>query len=100
MTIRRIALGLVAMVAGWVLVLVVVGLVSDAAPAHVVLFPGQGFLAELPDGVAVVDRSPLSVSLRSDPPGPTGPLYRAGALIVLPAGLPGCLPLPQAMRPR
>ncbi|WP_298496430.1 hypothetical protein [uncultured Maritimibacter sp.] len=98
MTIRRIVTGLFAMLIGWIGVLVLVGLLSDAAPAHVVLFPSADFIDALPQGVAVVDRSAVSVSLKSDPPGPTGPLYRAGALIVLPAGLPGCLPLPQAMR--
>ena len=98
MTIRRILTGIAGMLAGWIGVLVIVGLLSDAAPAHVVLFPTAGFIDALPEGVAVVDRSAVSVSLKSDPPGPTGPLYRAGAWIVLPAGLPGCLPLPQAMR--
>lgn len=94
MTIRRTLLTMLAVVVGWVTVLASVTLVSDAAPGAWAFFPGEGFFAALPEGAAVVGQGPFWVTIRSDAPGLGGDLYAAGALLVLPAGLTGCLPLP------
>ncbi|MCO6384495.1 MAG: hypothetical protein JXQ91_08755 [Vannielia sp.] len=70
---------------------------SDAAPAAVVLLPGPGFLAALPGDAAIVSQNRVSLTLKSKQPDFAARLYRAGALLVLPAGLTGCLPLPGAL---
>jgi hypothetical protein len=59
------------------------------APAALVLLPPPGFLRALPDEVTVSARGPWSVTLQG---GSVAGLYAAGALLVLPAGLTGCLP--------
>lgn len=94
MTIRHWALGLGAVFAGWLAVLSAMMVLSDAAPGAVVLFPSGSFVANLPHGAAVVGRGAGWVAVRSDEPGLGLALYRAGGALVLPAGLPGCLPLP------
>lgn len=91
MTTRRLLLALPAVAAGWIGLMAAVMLVSDAAPAAVVVLPGPDFLARMPEG-AVVSRTALTLTVRSDAPGLGPALYRAGALLVLPAGLTGCLP--------
>ncbi len=93
-TTRRTVLTLFAVFIGWVAVLASVTLVSDAAPGAWAFFPRAGFYAALPDGAAVVGQGPFWVTIRSDAPGLGGDLYAAGARLVLPAGLTGCLPLP------
>jgi len=85
--------GLGLVLAAWLAMLAGVMRFSDAAPAALVLFPSSGFLAALPDGTAIVGRSALSVTLRSDRAGFVRGLYQAGARAVLPAGLTGCLAL-------
>lgn len=75
--------------------MVLVMLFSDAAPAAVVFWPGPDFLAKTPAGTAVLSASRVSVTLSNDMPGFAQALYRAGALLVLPAGLTGCLPMPR-----
>ena len=77
----------------WVAVLALVMRFSDAAPAAVVILPGADFLQSLPEGVAILSRSSLSLTVQSDLPGLAQILYATGAALVLPAGLPGCLPL-------
>ena len=84
---------LAAMLAGWLGVLMLVALFTDEAPAHVVVFPAPGLVQALPPDVAVLARFRHAVTLRSDRPGLARRLYGAGARIVLPAGLRGCLPL-------
>ncbi len=75
----------------WFGLLVGVTRFSDAAPAALVLFPGKNLLSHLPQGVAVTGRTTFSVTLRSTNPALAERLYRAGAWVVLPAGLDGCL---------
>ncbi|WP_298916970.1 hypothetical protein [uncultured Roseobacter sp.] len=99
MTIRTILIALPTLFAGWIAVLVFVGLMTDAAPASVVLFPSQSFLANLPSDVSIIGSSRVSVTLVSDQPKFAGALYGSGAWVVLPAGLPGCLPLPKNAHP-
>jgi len=73
----------------------VVMLVSDAAPAAVVLFPSSDFLSNVPEGTAVISRSAISLTVKGEAAGFGPALYKAGAVLVLPAGLTGCLPLPK-----
>ena len=94
MTIRTWLFAIAGVFAGWVATLSAVMLLSDAAPGAIVFLPQEGFIANLPDDAAVVGRGSMWVAVRSDAPGLGRALYRAGGLLVLPAGLPGCLPLP------
>lgn len=80
-------------VLGWFSIQIVVMYFSDAAPGAVALFPARGFVANLPENVAVVAGGAYWVAVKSDAPNLGPSLYSAGARIVLPAGLPGCLPL-------
>jgi hypothetical protein len=63
-------------------------------PGAVVLFPPAGLISTLPEDVAIVGAGSHWIALRSDIDRLGRELYHSGALIVLPAGLPGCLPLP------
>ncbi|MFZ5962041.1 hypothetical protein ACOXXX_03740 [Thalassococcus sp. BH17M4-6] len=93
-TIRRWTGYLALVVVGWLTVLATVMLLSDAAPGAVALLPARDFVQRLPDGAAVVGGGAYWVAIRSDLPDLGAALYGAGARLVLPAGLPGCLPLP------
>ena len=95
MTIRAVLIGLPAMLFGWIVTLVLVALLSDAAPAYVVLFPDSAFLRALPQDVSLLAGSDFSVTVASDSPRLAATVYSKGALVVLPAGLRGCLPLPR-----
>ncbi len=94
MTIKQVFLALCCVFIGWVATLAIVMVASDAAPGAIVLVPDEGFLRDLPDDAAVVSGGAAWVAVRSDAPGLGRALYRAGGRLVLPAGLPGCLPLP------
>lgn len=94
MTIRTWLLALAIVFVGWLVTLSAVMVLTDAAPGAVVLLPGEGFIANLPEGAAVVGNGGMWVAVRSDAPGLGRALYHAGGRLVLPAGLPGCLPLP------
>lgn len=93
MTIKLWVLSFVLVVLGWLGLQILVMLVTDAAPGAIALFPADDFVARLPDDVAVVGAGTNWISVRSDAAGLGSSLYAAGAWIVLPAGLPGCLPL-------
>ncbi|QIE47573.1 hypothetical protein G5B38_13160 [Pseudohalocynthiibacter aestuariivivens] len=67
---------------------------SDAAPGAIVLFPAADFTQRISDDAAIVGAGATWVAVRSAQPGLGRALYRAGGRLVLPAGLPGCLPLP------
>ena len=92
MTIRWVGLAILVLVV-WVGLMAGVMVLSDAAPAAVVLLPSQEFLQNLPEDVAILSRNTVSITLQSDRPELGLMLYRTGALLVLPAGLVGCLPL-------
>lgn len=92
MTTKVIA-SLLAVAVGWIAVLAGVMLVSDAAPAALVLFPSEAFLNALPDDVGIVSTNAFSATFSSQGTGITAALYDAGAIMVLPAGLLGCAPL-------
>lgn len=96
MTIRAVFMAVPFVLMGWIGVLTVVAFVSDGAPAYVVLFPSQIFLENIPESSSILATSIASVTLTSDETGFARLLYRNGAWLVLPAGLPGCLPQPKA----
>lgn len=76
---------------GWIGTLALVMRLGGVAPAALVMFPPEGFIRQLPDGVSVVSAGPVSVTLRGGE-GLVAALYSLGAPLVLPAGLTGCLP--------
>ena len=90
MTIKSTLLTLAFLLTGWVAVLAGVTLLSDDAPAALVLFPSQTLLAHLSEDVALVSVTPFSVTLTSETPDLALQLYQSGAWLVLPAGLEGC----------
>ena len=94
MTIRWLfALALVLL--GWIMVMALVMVLSDAAPAAVVFFPPEDFLNNVPEGTSILSRTSLTLTLQGETTDFGRALYHAGALFVLPAGLTGCLPLPK-----
>ena len=87
-------LGLGALVgAGWIGTLAGVALLSDAAPALLVVLPPPDFADRLPSEVRLLTGTGRSLTV-AGPPGLAATLYAAGAPLVLPAGLTGCPPLP------
>jgi len=71
---------------------------TDEAPGAVALFPADGFISSMPADMAVVGMGSGWVAVKSTGPDLGKRLYQAGARLVLPAGLPGCLPLPGTSR--
>lgn len=96
-TTKRMILALPIVVFAWFAIMVGVMRFSDAAPAAVVPFPSQKFMAALPSDVAVLDLTSVSITL-ANRPDLARLLYQSGAIVVLPAGLTGCLPLSPAER--
>ncbi len=96
MTTRSVLIAIPSMLIGWLVVMLVTALLTDEAPAYVVLFPTDGFLQSLPNEISMISASVVSVTLTSEQDGFVPLLYRSGAWIVLPAGLTGCLPMPKA----
>ncbi len=95
MTIRTVLIALPLLFAGWFSTLLVVALLTDEAPAYVVLFPGKDLMENLPEGASIIAASGFSVTLTSGEQSFARSLYSNGARIVLPAGLRGCLPMPK-----
>ncbi len=96
MTIRRWILALLGVFAGWIATLALVMLISDAAPGAIVFLPGADFVESLPVDIAVAGAGSGWIAVRGETAGMGMALYRAGGWFVLPAGMPGCLPLPKA----
>jgi hypothetical protein len=92
-TIKRWSAYVGAVVAGWFTILVLITTFSDAAPGAIAIFPGHDFIEHLPEGASIFDFGKYWIGIRSNQPGLGLALYNAGAVLVLPAGLPGCLPL-------
>lgn len=88
---RRLALALPVVLVAWIALLALVMRLSGQAPAALAILPPGGMLAALPPGAAVTSTGPYSVTV-SGGAGLVADLYAAGALLVLPAGLTGCLP--------
>ena len=97
MTIRRVIVALSLVLVAWVSVMAGVMRLSNAAPAAVVIFPGSGLMSNLPDGAAILDLNPIALTL-ANRDNLARDLYAAGAWLVLPAGLTGCLPLTKKQR--
>lgn len=93
MIIRWAAL-IAALLFGWIGIMTLVMRFSDAAPAAVILFPSNAMLAALPDDLVILSDTSFTLTVKSDEPSLGRRLYNSGALLVLPAGLTGCLPLP------
>ena len=81
----------------WIALMALVMRFSDAAPAAVVPFPSEALMVSLPEGAAILDLNGLALTLANQPE-LTKNLYDAGAWLVLPAGLTGCLPLTKKQR--
>lgn len=90
--IRSVLVALPLLALGWLGVLALVALVSDAAPAYVVPWPSRDFVSDLPEDARIASYGHHAITLQSDTPGFARRLYGSGAVLVLPAGLPGCLP--------
>ncbi|WP_374634320.1 hypothetical protein [Paracoccus sp. (in: a-proteobacteria)] len=74
---------------GWLALLAGGMFIPGAAPAALVVLPGRDFLARLPDPARLADASGrFSVTVAE---ASASQLYAAGALLVLPAGLPLCV---------
>lgn len=84
--------------AAWLALSATVMWATDAAPSAFVLFPSDRFLSNVPPSASVTNGSRVSVVLSSTEPHLTRKLYAAGAWLVLPAGLTGCLKPPEAFR--
>ncbi|MEO0931711.1 MAG: hypothetical protein AAFY14_13865, partial [Pseudomonadota bacterium] len=78
--------------AGWIAVMILVMRFSSAAPAAVVVWPTKTFMSALPLQAPIIDLNGLAVTF-ANRPDLAKDLYSAGAWVVLPAGLTGCLPL-------
>ncbi|MEM7439550.1 MAG: hypothetical protein AAF393_08125 [Pseudomonadota bacterium] len=83
-----------AILAAWIGLSAAVMALTDAAPGAWVVMPSDALMQNLPDGAAVTDVDGVTVTLKSAP-GLTADLYAAGAWLVLPAGLTGCLRPPE-----
>lgn len=94
---RRILIAVPMVLAGWIGVMALVMRFSAVAPAAVVVFPDASLLGNLPDGTQILGMSRMALTV-ANAPDTTSALYSAGAWLVLPAGLTGCLPLTKAQR--
>ncbi|WP_300010417.1 hypothetical protein [uncultured Roseobacter sp.] len=92
MTIKWL-MGLGVLGTGWLVLLASVMLLSSDAPAALVPFATADFIDALPDHISITDTTALGTVLVSDDADFVAQLYRAGAVVVLPAGLIGCAPL-------
>ena len=93
MTIKTWIIAVVLVLVVWFSLQLSVMYFSDAAPGAVALFPSDGFISRLPEGAAIVDAGKNWIAISYDGANLGKTLYQAGAWIVLPAGLPGCLRL-------
>lgn len=90
MTIRS-TIGLLGLLfTGWLTIIVAVTVLTNAAPALVVLFPNEALLGKLSSETAIVSATSLSITLASNETDFALSLYQKGAWLVLPAGLRGC----------
>lgn len=97
MTIKRGLFALPVVLFGWIAVMATVMRFTDVAPAAVVLFPSRGLMAQLPEDTSILGLSRLRLTVENATD-TTRALYDAGAWLVLPAGLTGCLPLSKAQK--
>jgi hypothetical protein len=79
----------------WIGVVAGTAIVTQKAPAFVVILPSKDLWQRPPQGAAVLSvtrlgQGMIAATFASDSPGFVAQLYGAGAWIVLPAGLQGC----------
>lgn len=91
-TTKRLAMIVPVVFALWIALMALVMRFSDAAPGAVILFPQANFLENLPENAPILGMNQTALILANRPE-LTRDLYAAGAWLVLPAGLTGCLPL-------
>lgn len=91
---RGLALALPLIAFGWIATLALVALFSTAAPARYVLVRSGEVLNALPEA-RLLGAGAHWLILASDDADFTRQLYRAGAILVLPAGLRGCAASPK-----
>ncbi len=89
--VKRLLVALPLVVIAWIGFLAGVMWATGQAPTALVILPPAALLDHLPPGTAIVSIGPYSVTLRGGDDLVTA-LYQAGAKLVLPAGLTGCLP--------
>lgn len=94
---RRILIAVPVIFVAWIAIMAGVMRFSDAAPAAVVPFPSKRLLSALPADTGVLNIGGMALVV-ANRPDMTRALYRAGAMLVLPAGLDGCLPLTKELR--
>ena len=88
---NRLVLAVPLVLVGWIAVLALVMRLSGAAPSAMVILPPADMLNALPAQISILGISRYSVFLKGGE-GLVAALYKAGAPLVLPAGLSGCLP--------
>lgn len=86
---RRMAGGLALAALGWAGVVAVGPVLGLSSPALRAIGAPPGLAASLPQGVALVEAGQTGLVLRGADP---RDLYALGARLVLPAGLPACVP--------
>lgn len=90
--IKRLLIAMPILLFGWIAVLAIVMRLGADAPGAFIPFPQETLLQGLPKDVAITNRSSISITVQGDGHDLTKRLYDAGAFIVLPAGLEGCIP--------
>lgn len=90
MTIRGWLCGLALVIFSWIALLATVTIMSDQQEDLLFIFPAQSVLRKLPEGVAVTDKGKFWMTVKSEETGVAWAAYKAGTLLVLPAGLAGC----------
>jgi len=90
--VRIVAPALAIIATAWVATLTMPLALGVTPPAILVVLPREGLLAALGPGVRVLSDHPLGLILQSDDPRFAPALWRAGARVLLPAGLSGCAP--------
>ncbi len=91
--ISQIMAVLVSIVFGWFGTMAALMLVTEAAPAALVIAPDMKILRAASDDVKLMRAGRHILILASEEPGYVKRLYRAGAWLVLPALRNGCLDL-------
>ena len=93
MTIKRWAIGVLLVFAAWIILLALVTAFYRDQKDLLFIFPAQRTFTELPNSVSIIDKGGFWVTVTSSDTGVALDAYRAGVLLVLPAGLSGCFTL-------
>ena len=96
-TIKRLGVIVPVVLVVWIGLMAVVMRISGAAPGAVILFPNAALLQDLPENAPILGMNQVAITL-ANRAGLARDLYEAGAWLVLPAGLTGCLPLTSAQK--